>query len=137
MEGRPPRGRAPRFGRRLAELRRQRGLTQARLALGLGLKPDVVAYYERKAKNPTLAVVHHVADFFEVPVGYFLDDDEPMQRHPKRGPASEIEKRLEKLRDLPRKEIRVALAMLDAVIEAHAQRKARRSARVLRKRTSG
>lgn len=127
MEGRPPRGKAPRFGRRLAELRRQRGLTQARLATGLGLKPALVAYYERRAANPTLEIVKHVADFFEVPIGYFLDDDEPTDKpRGKRGAFSELEKRLERARHLPRREIKMAIAVLDGIIESYEMRKARR-----------
>ena len=115
MAGRPPSGEAPPFSRRLAALRKERGLTQQELAKGLGVKLSLVAYYERRAKNPTLDVASKIAAFFDVPIGTLLDEvKQPARR--KRGPPSELELRLERLRRLPRTKQEMILAMLDAAL---------------------
>lgn len=79
MAGRPPSGEALLFGRRLSALRKER--TQAQLAAELGIKHSLVAYYERRAKNPTLEVAHKIARFFEVPIGS-LRDEPPKGKKP-------------------------------------------------------
>jgi transcriptional regulator with XRE-family HTH domain len=117
MAGRPPSGEAPLFGRRLATLRKQRGLTQAQLADALGIKLSLVAYYERRAKNPTLEVATKIANFFDVSVGSLFGEDAPKKKpraHP--GPLSALEQRIELLRKLPRAQQEVVVKMLDGLL---------------------
>ena len=117
MAGRPPSCEAPLFGRRLAALRKERNLTQDELAAQLGVKLSLVAYYERRAKNPTLDVANRVAAFFGVPLSSLLDADEPRPRRSKPGPVSELELRIEKLRSLPRSQQELVMRMLDGLFQ--------------------
>ncbi len=52
MIGRPEIRQASPFGQRLAEARREKGLTQPELGKLLGMSRERVDYYERRAKNP-------------------------------------------------------------------------------------
>lgn len=115
MAGRPPSGEAPPFSRRLAALRKDRGLTQQQLAEGLGVKLSLIAYYERRARNPSLEVAGKFAAFFDVPIATLVDEKHQHART-KRGPPSELELRLERLRRLPRTKQEMILAMLDAAL---------------------
>jgi transcriptional regulator with XRE-family HTH domain len=117
MAGRPPSGEAPLFGRRLTALRKERGLTQAQLAAGLGVKLSLVAYYERRAKNPTLEVATKIATFFDVPIGSLLGEEATRKkpRHP--GPLSALEQRIEQLRRLPRAQQELIVKMLDGILQ--------------------
>jgi len=51
--GRPAKTEAPAFGKRLAELRKKAGLSQAEFAKKVGIKRPMVDYYERRSPNPT------------------------------------------------------------------------------------
>lgn len=54
------------FGRRLADLRRQRGLTQAALAERAGIATNTVGSYERGAKTPRPVTLERLATALDV-----------------------------------------------------------------------
>lgn len=116
MAGRPPSKEAPLFGQRVAALRRRAGLTQAGLAGELGVSPALVAYYERQTANPTIDVVSKLASFFGVAPSWLLDEHAPLAES-KRGPQSELDQRVERLRQLPKSKHKLLLRMLDAFID--------------------
>lgn len=122
MAGRPPSREAPLFGRRLAELRKQRGLTQAQLAAQLGVKLSLVAYYERRTKNPTLEVANKIALFFDVPISILLEEKKPSKAKRQRpGPPSELEAKIELLRQLPKRDQETVIKMLDGLLSSTAR----------------
>ena len=79
--GRPPSKVATDFGKRVAEARRQRGLTQRQLADQLGVSQKMVDYFERRAENVVVdAGLHRRGDrlrFLHGGVG-----EVEVQRHP-------------------------------------------------------
>jgi transcriptional regulator with XRE-family HTH domain len=119
MAGRPSTRKAPPLGKKIAALRQQRGLTQAQLADALGVRQQVVAYYEKRAENPSLELIQRLAKFFDVDPRDLIDDAvkelKPARKKP--GPPSELELRLERLRTLPRSKQELILAILDAALE--------------------
>ena len=58
-----------RFGRRVRELRQQRGWTQEQLGQKAGKHWTYVGGIERGTRNPTITVVEAIAVALEVPVG--------------------------------------------------------------------
>jgi transcriptional regulator with XRE-family HTH domain len=54
------------FGRRLRQLRKQRGFTQEKLGVAAGLSYKYLGGVERGEENPTLAVVAKLADALKV-----------------------------------------------------------------------
>ncbi|MCC6751958.1 MAG: helix-turn-helix domain-containing protein [Deltaproteobacteria bacterium] len=118
MAGRPPSGEAPPFGKALAALRKERGLTQEGMAELLGVSRKTVDYYERRAQNPSAEVIERVADKLGVGVAVLLGREEIPKRTPKAhpGPVSALELRIEKLRKLPRAQQEVVVKMLDGLL---------------------
>jgi transcriptional regulator with XRE-family HTH domain len=115
LRGRRPATPAPYFGRRLAAFRAAKGLTQYELADALGITRNLVVYYERAAKNPSLETVKKIADFFGVTVGEMLNDTAPVAAA-KPGPASQIEQLAARAAKLPRSEQKVVIKMLEGVL---------------------
>lgn len=119
MAGRPPHKDAPPFGQRLAAARRAKGLSQTELAARLNTTRGAIDYYERRAVNPTLDVIRQVAEALAVPVTELLGAEAaPSQTRAKPGPASQLERRFEQIKLLPRKRQQFILQFLDAMIGA-------------------
>jgi len=115
MAGRPPTKQAPRFGQRLAALRKQQGLSQEALAQLLDTTRDNIAYYERKADNPSLDFIERCAQALRVSMEALVADTSKT-RSTKPGPPSQLEQRLSAIRQLPRSQQKVVLQLLDAFL---------------------
>jgi transcriptional regulator with XRE-family HTH domain len=61
------------FGRRLRQLRLERGLSQSALAEGAEITPEYVSRLERGLVNPSMAVLARVADSLRVEVRDLFD----------------------------------------------------------------
>lgn len=116
MIGRPPTKDAPLFGQRLALLRRDKGLTQRELADRLSTTREMVDYYERRAKNPALEVVQGCAKALGVPVVELLGPEAAAPRR-QPGPVSQLQRRFEQVKQLPRSEQEFVIKFLDTVLE--------------------
>jgi len=60
------------IGNRVKELRTYEGITQAKLARIIGVKPKTVSAYENNSSFPSLNVVVKAATHFNVSVDYIL-----------------------------------------------------------------
>jgi len=60
------------FGERLAQLRKQKGISQYKLAELLGMSRGQIANYEQGAREPDFYTLQKFTDFFEVTVDYLL-----------------------------------------------------------------
>jgi len=116
--GRPAQREAPPFGRRLAAVRRSKGITQRELAELLSTTQKMVDYYERRATNPALDVVQSCAQALGVPVVALLGEEAAAVPRRKPGPLSQLERRFEAVKQLPRKRQQLILDFLDAMIGA-------------------
>lgn len=114
MAGRPTSKPAPAFGGRLAALRKAHGLTQPKMAEMLSISPAMLAYYERKATNPTAEFIRKAAGALNVSVDQLLGHEVKNGRKP--GPPSQLEQRLSAVRQLPRDKQKVVLQFLDAFL---------------------
>jgi transcriptional regulator with XRE-family HTH domain len=114
IRGRKPAKPAPYFGQRMTAFRAARGMTQYQLADALGMKRDLVAYYERSAKNPSLELVKKVSDYFGVTVGEMLNDTAKKRTKP--GPPSRLEQLTARLARLPANEQKVVMNMLEGAL---------------------
>lgn len=113
--GRPPKKPAPYFGQRMAAFRIAKGLSQEQLGEALGMKRDLIAYYERAAKNPSLELVKKMADFFGVTVGEMLNDVSRARRKP--GPPSQFAQIAARLDLLPRAKQKVVAELLEGFLK--------------------
>ena len=60
------------FGRRLKELRQEKGLTQKELAEKLNLNSVTYLHYEKAQREPPLSVLADMAKFFDVSIDFLL-----------------------------------------------------------------
>ena len=103
------------LGRRLAQLRKARGLTQQELGDTVGVSNRVIAYYELENGNPPVAGLVRLAKALAVTV------DELVGHRPATTTAAprslNISRRLHALEQLPDRQRRQALHVLDALID--------------------
>ena len=103
------------LGRRLAALRQEAGLTQQTLADALGIAQQTLAHYEVGRLRLPVALVPRLAQRFGVPTDVLLGV--PGARPGKRGPAPQLQRRLERLQRLPKAKQQLVLAMLDGALQ--------------------
>ena len=60
------------LGKRLKELREEKGLTQKEVAIALHLHSVTYLHYEKAQREPPLSVLADMALFFDVSVDYLL-----------------------------------------------------------------
>lgn len=118
MAGRPKEKEPPFFGQRLAAVRRSTGLTQQQLADTLGVKRSLIDYYETRAPNPALDFIERAAAALEVTVAELLGS-EPVAARAKPGPASQLQRKFEQVKLLPRDKQKFILQFLDTVLASH------------------
>jgi transcriptional regulator with XRE-family HTH domain len=115
MAGRPPLKPAPAFGANLAALRKARGLTQPQLAEALGLTPEMLNYYERRATNPSADFIGKAAAFFGASADDLLALNTKAPRKP--GPPSQLAQLTERLSKLPRAQQKTVAQMLEGFLK--------------------
>lgn len=62
----------------LKELRKEKGLTQSKLAEKLGLSRSTIAMYETEGSEPDLATLLSIAKFFNVSIDYLVGSNTPI-----------------------------------------------------------
>ena len=60
------------FGERLLELRKEKGISQAKLAKDLQVSYAVVCYWETDRSEPTAPNLVKLADYFDVSIDFLL-----------------------------------------------------------------
>lgn len=60
------------FAKRLVELRKEKGISQAQLAKIIGSSLSIVCYWETNKSEPTAPYLVKLADCFDVSVDYLL-----------------------------------------------------------------
>lgn len=58
------------FGKRLKELREERGVSQPALAKELGVSRAIVSFWENGLREPTLSNLVALADYFDESIDY-------------------------------------------------------------------
>jgi transcriptional regulator with XRE-family HTH domain len=121
MAGRPKEKEPPFFGQRLSAVRRSKGMTQQQLADKLGVKRSLIDYYETRSPNPALDFIERAAAALEVSVAELLGS-EPNAARAKPGPASQLQRKFEQVKLLPREKQKFVLQFLDTVLESSQQK---------------
>ena len=121
MAGRPAEKEAPFFGQRLSAVRRSRGMTQRELAERMQVKRELIDYYERRSPNPALDFIERAAAALEVSVAELLGS-QPNSARSKPGPQSQLQRKFEQVKLLPREKQKFVLQFLDTVLESNQQK---------------
>lgn len=70
---------------RIKELRAEKNISQAQLAVAVGVTADAIGKYERSDREPKLKIWQKLADYFGVSVGYLQGIEDKFE------PVSELE----------------------------------------------
>lgn len=65
------------MGKRIAQLRRRRGLSQANLAKALGISTSAIAMYEQGRREPSVSIIIALAATLDVTIDYLLTGQPP------------------------------------------------------------
>lgn len=106
------------LGARIAELRKEQGLSQQALADALGLPQQTFAHYEVGRARMPVSLVPELAKVFGVAADELLG---LRNGSGKRGPAPKFQKQLERIALLPRARQQVVMDMLDGVLTQRAR----------------
>lgn len=101
------------LGARVAELRKEQGLSQQALADQLGIPQQTYANYEVARARIPASMLPQLARIFGVGVDELLG---LRNGTGKRGPTPKFQKQLERIAQLPRTQQRVVIQMLDGVL---------------------
>jgi transcriptional regulator with XRE-family HTH domain len=101
------------LGTRVAELRREQGLSQQALADQLGIPQQTFAHYEVGRARMPVSLLPELAKIFGVAADELLG---LRNGNGKRGPAPKFQKQLERIAQLPRARQQVVMDMLDGVL---------------------
>lgn len=101
------------LGQRIAERRKVQGLTQVQLAETLGLTQQMIASYEVGRRRVPVSLLPALARALSISLDALIGEKAPPA---KRGPAPQIQQKLERLSRLPKAKQKLVLEMLDGVL---------------------
>jgi transcriptional regulator with XRE-family HTH domain len=101
------------FGKRIAQLRKEQGLTQSQFGELLGVSQQQVASFEAGRRRVTIALLPTVARALGVSVEELLG---VKPENGKRGPTPKLQQQLERISRLPKARQRFVIEMLDTVL---------------------
>jgi len=103
------------FGKRLATLRKERGLTQQQLAKVTGISARMIAYYEVQTKHPPTHLILPLAKALRVSADELLGiKDIKHQLDPEH---AALWRRLKKAEALPKRDQKALFHYLDALLK--------------------
>lgn len=106
------------LGRRIAEQRKARGITQVELAATLGIAQQTMAHYEGGVSRIAVETLAQLATALGVSVEELIDTP-TARRASKRGPAPKLQQQLEQLSRLPKTQQRLVSQLIDTVLQQH------------------
>src|SRR6266404_7859823 len=102
------------LGLRVAELRKQQGITQVQLAEALGVSQQTMQGYEAGRRRIPVSALTTLARALGVSLEALMG--EPVTRTAKRGPAPKLAQHMERINQLPRTQQQFVMRMLDTML---------------------
>jgi transcriptional regulator with XRE-family HTH domain len=105
------------LGSRIAQLRKQRSITQVQLSATLGIAQQTLAHYEGGKLRLPISLLPALANALETSVeDLFGQPKAKSSTTAKRGPASKLEQQVQQIAQLPRTQQRFVSQMLDTIL---------------------
>lgn len=101
------------FGKKIAELRKEKKMSQGELAKALSTSTSVIGRYERDEMTPSIEVAKKIATILDTTVGYLLGETEDDQLFKDPG----MLQRLKELSQLPNTDKEHILYTLDGLLQ--------------------
>jgi transcriptional regulator with XRE-family HTH domain len=102
------------LGKRIADLRKEMGLTQTQLADNLEISQQLIAAYEAGSRKVPASMLPILAKLFAVSLEQLIGQEATPA---KRGPASTLQRQIEQVGLLPRGKQKFISEMLEALIK--------------------
>ena len=102
------------LGKRIAEFRKEMGLTQAQLAETLEISQQLIAAYEAGSRKVPASMLPILARLFAVSLEQLIGVEATPA---KRGPASTLQRQIEQIGLMPRSKQKFITEMLEALIK--------------------
>ncbi len=102
------------LGQRIAQLRKERGLTQVQLAEILGVSQQHMQSFEKGRRRVPVSALPRLSKVLGVPVEALIGMETNTN---KRGPTPKLQRQLEQLQELPRSQQRFVSQMLATVLQ--------------------
>ncbi len=103
-----------RLGARIAQLRKEQGITQVQLAETLGVSQQTITAYEVGRRRIQVSALPVIAQALGVSVEALVAE---APKPGKRGPAPKLQQQLEQISRLPRAQQKFVMQMLDTVLQ--------------------
>lgn len=113
-----PKTLARQIGERLAQVRKDQGMTQVELAEAVHLSQQLIAEYEAGKKNIPVWRLVNLAEALGVASEVLLADSDGKTL--KRGPTPKLQKQIEKISTLPKEQQKSILQVLDMALKSTA-----------------
>lgn len=112
------------LGSRIAELRKEQGLTQTQLAERLGIAQQTLAHYEVGRLRVAAPMLPGLAQLLGTTIEALIGQSAPRAAN-KRGPAPRLQQQLERLSALPKPKQRAVMEVLESMLAQAAREEAR------------
>lgn len=113
------------FGRRLVELRKQRGLTQVQLAEAICSTQRAISYYENEAGYPPVPAIASLAKALNVSADELIGVKRVQRKSELETPEMRrLWKKLQQVAELPEKDQRVVVRLINSLAQVNGLRKA-------------
>ena len=110
------------LGVRVAQARKNRGMTQQQLAEELGIAQQTLAHYEVGRARLPASMLPALARLLALSLDELMGLSGPKRGVAKRGPASRLQQQLDALAQLPRSQRQFVSRMIDAALANTASR---------------
>jgi transcriptional regulator with XRE-family HTH domain len=105
------------LGKRIAQLRIDRGMSQQDLADVLDIAQQTLGNYETGRSRVPASLLPVLANLFGVSLEMLFGQSEHASRSSKRGPASRLQQQLDQISQLPRAKQKFVSQILDSVLQ--------------------
>jgi transcriptional regulator with XRE-family HTH domain len=102
------------LGARIAQLRKEQGITQIQLAEWLGVSQQTVNAYEVGRRRIQVSALPTLARFLGVSLEELIGAE---AKPAKRGPTPKLQRQMERIQQLPKPKQRFVMQMLDTVLQ--------------------
>jgi transcriptional regulator with XRE-family HTH domain len=104
------------LGRRVAQRRKELGITQVQLAEKLGVAQQTMAHYEGGTLRVAVALLPTLTHTLDLSLEELVGTEAKADKKGKRGPAPKIQQQLERVSSLPKPDQRAVMRVLDSML---------------------
>lgn len=107
------------LGKRIADRRREVGLTQTDLANAIGCSQQLVAHYEAGRRKVPASSFKTIGEVLGLTLHEIMGEEPPKETAQKRGPPSKLQKQMKQVAKLPRAKQQVVMEVVEGLLQRY------------------